>query len=52
VVYLGGKLAVGTGLPAFSGVFRTIEDARPIRIDAVRRIGSDVRIDASFAESG
>jgi diaminohydroxyphosphoribosylaminopyrimidine deaminase/5-amino-6-(5-phosphoribosylamino)uracil reductase len=50
VVYLGGKLAVGTGLPAFSGVFRTIEDARPIRIDAVRSIGSDVRIDAAFEE--
>ena len=51
VVYLGGKLAVGTGLPAFSDVFRTIDDAIPVRIDEVRRIGPDVRIDAALGEA-
>ena len=45
VIYLGGKLGVGTGLPAFAGVFDSIGDALPVRIDEVRRIGDDIRVD-------
>jgi len=50
VIYLGAKLAGGTGLPGFSGVFETIGDAIPLHIDAVREIGGDLRVDASFVE--
>lgn len=52
VVYVGAKLAGGTGQPAFSGVFETIGAAVPVRIDAVRSIGNDLRIDASFEKEG
>lgn len=44
VVYIGAKLAAGTGLPAVGGVFATIAEAIPLEITDVRSIGSDVRI--------
>jgi diaminohydroxyphosphoribosylaminopyrimidine deaminase/5-amino-6-(5-phosphoribosylamino)uracil reductase len=50
VIYLGAKLAGGTGLPGFSGVFETIGDAVSVQVDSVRAIGGDIRVDASFRE--
>lgn len=49
VVYLSGRLAGGTGRPAFAGVWGTLSDARPLELVQVRRIGSDLRIDAEVA---
>ncbi len=49
VVYLGARLAGGVGRPAFDGVMARLADARPIHFTAVRRIGPDIRVDASPA---
>jgi diaminohydroxyphosphoribosylaminopyrimidine deaminase/5-amino-6-(5-phosphoribosylamino)uracil reductase len=46
VLYLGCKLGMGIGLPAFSGSFETLEDALDVEIEAVERLGEDIRIDA------
>ena len=46
VLFFGSKLGMGTGLPAVSGSFETLEDALDIEIDAVVRLGNDIRIDA------
>ncbi|MCL1599757.1 MAG: bifunctional diaminohydroxyphosphoribosylaminopyrimidine deaminase/5-amino-6-(5-phosphoribosylamino)uracil reductase RibD [Actinomycetia bacterium] len=46
VVYIGAKLAAGTGRPAIDGVFATITDAIALEITDVRTVGSDVRITA------
>lgn len=46
VLYMGAKLAAGTGLPAVDGVFATIDEAVPLEITDIRRIGTDVRITA------
>ena len=48
VFYIGGKLAVGTGLPAITGTFETIDDAVGVSITKVTQIGPDVRLDATF----
>ncbi len=45
VFYLAAKLGLGRGLPAFAGEFRTITESVPLQIDAVDRIGSDLRIE-------
>lgn len=45
VFYLAAKLGLGQGIGAFSGQFKTINEAVPLHIDAVRMLGSDVRID-------
>jgi len=44
--YLGAKLGVGAGLGAFSGTFATLDDAVPVDITSVARLGSDLRIEA------
>ncbi len=49
VIYLGARLGGGVGRPAFDGVLATLADARPLRITAVRRVGPDIRVDASPA---
>ncbi len=46
VLYIGAKLAGGTGRPAIDGRFATITDAIALEITDVRTIGSDVRITA------
>ncbi len=46
VIYLAGKLGLGTGVPLFSGVFANIDDALDVAIESVTRLGSDLRIDA------
>lgn len=45
VLYLAGKLAGGTGRGAFDRVFSTLEDARPVEIVSITRLGSDLRVD-------
>ena len=49
VIYLGARLGGGVGRPAFDGVLATLADARPLRITAVKRVGPDIRVDASPA---
>jgi diaminohydroxyphosphoribosylaminopyrimidine deaminase/5-amino-6-(5-phosphoribosylamino)uracil reductase len=45
VFYLAAKLGLGQGIGAFSGHFKTISEAVPLYIEAVHRLGSDLRID-------
>ena len=45
-LYLGSKLGLGSGLAAFAGTFSTIGDAVGVEIEDVRRLGTDLRIDA------
>jgi diaminohydroxyphosphoribosylaminopyrimidine deaminase/5-amino-6-(5-phosphoribosylamino)uracil reductase len=45
VFYAAGKLGLGVGRPAFSGVFGTIADAMPLTIEAVAPVGEDLRIE-------
>jgi diaminohydroxyphosphoribosylaminopyrimidine deaminase/5-amino-6-(5-phosphoribosylamino)uracil reductase len=46
VVYVAARLAGGVGRSMFSGVWRTIGEARPLEIQSVTRIGPDLRVDA------
>ncbi len=46
VMYLGAKLAGGTGFPAFSGVWATLSDATDLEILDVEALGGDVKITA------
>jgi diaminohydroxyphosphoribosylaminopyrimidine deaminase/5-amino-6-(5-phosphoribosylamino)uracil reductase len=50
VVYVGGRLAGGTGLPAVAGTFPSISAARPVVIESADRVGPDLRIE--FAVGG
>lgn len=45
VVYIGSVLGGGLGRSPIAGAFRTIGDARPLRLVAVTRLGDDVRLD-------
>jgi diaminohydroxyphosphoribosylaminopyrimidine deaminase/5-amino-6-(5-phosphoribosylamino)uracil reductase len=45
VVYVGSRIGGGAGRSPMSGIFETIEMARPVSIVDVRMVGSDVRID-------
>ena len=51
VFYLAGKLALGTGLGVFAGVFATIADAKPVDIVEVSRLGDDLRVTVSMADA-
>jgi len=44
VVYLGAKLAGGTGHPAIAGTFPSIDCALPLTVEDVVRIGPDIKI--------
>jgi diaminohydroxyphosphoribosylaminopyrimidine deaminase/5-amino-6-(5-phosphoribosylamino)uracil reductase len=44
VLYLGALVGGGAGLPVLAGPFATFDDARPVTITDVRRLGPDVRI--------
>ena len=48
VIYYGPLLAGGLGAPLFSGVWSTLDDARPVRITSVRRLGESIRVDIEF----
>jgi diaminohydroxyphosphoribosylaminopyrimidine deaminase/5-amino-6-(5-phosphoribosylamino)uracil reductase len=48
VLYLGARLAAGTGRPGFAGVFGTLADAVPVAIRSVAQVGPDLRIDCSI----
>ena len=45
VLYYGPLLAGGTGAPLFGGRWRTLSDARAVRIASVRRLGESIRFD-------
>jgi diaminohydroxyphosphoribosylaminopyrimidine deaminase/5-amino-6-(5-phosphoribosylamino)uracil reductase len=44
VWYVAGRLAGGTGIPAISGVFATVADARPVSIVSLERLGEDLKV--------
>lgn len=44
VLYLGASMAGGRGMPVLDGPFATMDDARPVTITDVRRLGADVAI--------
>jgi diaminohydroxyphosphoribosylaminopyrimidine deaminase/5-amino-6-(5-phosphoribosylamino)uracil reductase len=46
VAYLAGRVAGGTGLPAFGGEWATLSDSVDLTIVAVERVGPDLRIEA------
>lgn len=48
VLYYGPLLAGGTGAPLFRGPWNTLEEARPVRITAVQRLGGSIRVDLDF----
>ena len=48
VFHYGAKLGMGTGLPAITGVFRTITDAQVVTIENVTMLGSDIRVEAKI----
>jgi diaminohydroxyphosphoribosylaminopyrimidine deaminase/5-amino-6-(5-phosphoribosylamino)uracil reductase len=47
VVYLAGSVAGGVGRPALGGLFETIGDQVPVAITDVRRLGPDLRVEAT-----
>lgn len=52
VFYVGSKIAGGSGRAPFEGVFAGIGDAVTVEVEAVRRVGPDVRIDFVFRPGG
>jgi len=51
IIYIGARLAAGTGAPAVAGPFLTLDDALPISITHVDRVGPDVKITARIGEA-
>lgn len=45
VFYFGGMVAGGRGHSAFEGTWSSLGEARPVKIEAVARLGDDLRID-------
>jgi diaminohydroxyphosphoribosylaminopyrimidine deaminase/5-amino-6-(5-phosphoribosylamino)uracil reductase len=45
VFYFGARLAVGAGTPPFDGIFATLGDAIAVRINDVRHVGPDLRVE-------
>ena len=45
VFYYGAKLAGGAGLGPFGGRFESLSDATELKIEDVRRVGADVRVE-------
>ena len=45
VVYVGSKMGGGSGMSPLGGVFNTIDSAEDVSIEAVTRLGEDIRID-------
>jgi len=44
VLYLAARIGGGVGTPSFGGEFATLTDATPLVIEAVERIGDDLRV--------
>jgi diaminohydroxyphosphoribosylaminopyrimidine deaminase/5-amino-6-(5-phosphoribosylamino)uracil reductase len=44
VLYLAARIGGGVGTPSFGGEFATLTDATPLVIEAVDRIGDDLRV--------
>lgn len=51
VVYVGGRLAGGSGLPPFAATFATIDDARRLSVTDVTTLDGDVRISYTLEDS-
>ena len=49
VLYYGPMLAGGVGAPMFRGIWRTLADARAVRIVSVRRLGETLRVDIAIS---
>ena len=45
VLYYGPLLAGGVGAPLFRGAWSTLEDACPVRVTSVQRLGASIRVD-------
>lgn len=45
ILYLGSRIAGGTGMGLYTAVFETLADARVVEIVDVRMVGPDVRIE-------
>lgn len=45
VFYFGAMVAGGFGRSLFDGVWSTLENARPVTLDSVTRLGDDLRVD-------
>jgi diaminohydroxyphosphoribosylaminopyrimidine deaminase/5-amino-6-(5-phosphoribosylamino)uracil reductase len=52
VWYAAPKLAAGRGLPAFAGIFESMDDLVDLRITNVERVGSDIKISATVDGEG
>ena len=52
VLYLGARVGGGRGLAMFADTFSTLGASQPVEIREVRKIGPDVRIDASLNGAG
>jgi diaminohydroxyphosphoribosylaminopyrimidine deaminase/5-amino-6-(5-phosphoribosylamino)uracil reductase len=50
VFYLGARLGGGVGKPALEGVFATLAEGRPVRIDSVAAVGPDIRVEFTLEE--
>ncbi|MEN8112973.1 MAG: bifunctional diaminohydroxyphosphoribosylaminopyrimidine deaminase/5-amino-6-(5-phosphoribosylamino)uracil reductase RibD [Actinomycetota bacterium] len=51
ILHYGAKLAGGRGFSALEGVFATLNDAREVTIEAVSRLGPDLRVEVSIAST-
>ena len=51
VLYYGPLLAGGVGAPLFRGTWRTLTDAHPVRIGAMRRLGGSIRADIEIGRT-
>lgn len=51
VFYLAARLAGGSGVAVFNRTFSTLADASEVEIDAVHRIGPDLRVDWTRRET-
>jgi diaminohydroxyphosphoribosylaminopyrimidine deaminase/5-amino-6-(5-phosphoribosylamino)uracil reductase len=49
VWYTAPKLAAGRGLPAFAGIFETMDDLVDLNVTDVERIGPDIKISATVS---
>jgi diaminohydroxyphosphoribosylaminopyrimidine deaminase/5-amino-6-(5-phosphoribosylamino)uracil reductase len=48
VWYAAPRLAVGTGIPAFAGIFTSMDEIFDLHITNVERIGPDIKISATI----
>jgi diaminohydroxyphosphoribosylaminopyrimidine deaminase/5-amino-6-(5-phosphoribosylamino)uracil reductase len=51
VFYIAGKVAGGTGRPAFATIWPTLDAAKPVEITAVEQLGPDLKVTFSTLAS-